>query len=58
MGAGYTFNPVYGLTRNPWDLNKSAVESSRGSSAAIANELVWLATVNYLGGSLQTPSAF
>ena len=41
-----------------WDLNKSAVGSSGGSSAAIANELDLLATVNDLGGSLQTPSAF
>jgi len=56
--GGHTFNPVYGLTRNPWNTGRSAGGSSGGSAAALASGQIWLATGNDLGGSLRTPAGF
>ncbi len=56
--GGHTFNPVHGITRNPWNTGRSAGGSSGGSAAALASGQVWLATGNDLGGSLRTPAGF
>ena len=56
--GGHTFNPVHGITRNPWNTDRSAGGSSGGSAAALASGEVWLATGNDLGGSLRTPAGF
>ena len=56
--GGHTFNPVHGMTRNPWNIARSAGGSSGGSAVALATGQAWLATGNDLGGSLRTPAGF
>lgn len=59
FGAGaHTFNEVFGLTRNPWDLARSAAGSSGGSAVALATGTAWLANGSDLGGSLRNPASF
>jgi len=56
--GGNTFNDVFGMTRNPYDLSRSAGGSSGGAAAALANGTAWLAQGSDLGGSLRTPASF
>ncbi len=59
FGAGAnTFNPVFGITRNPWDTRLSAAGSSGGAAVALATGTAWLAHGSDLGGSLRTPAGF
>jgi amidase len=59
FGAGaQTYNEVFGVTGNPWDLSKTCAGSSGGSAAALASGQAWLATGSDLGGSLRTPASF
>ncbi len=57
MGS-HTYNNVYGRTRNPFDVTKSAGGSSGGAGAALAAGLLPLADGSDLGGSLRNPGAF
>ena len=52
-----TFNAVFGDTRNPLDLARTAGGSSGGSAAAISGGLIPLATGSDGGGSIRIPSA-
>lgn len=54
---GDTFNPVFGATKNPWDVERSPGGSSGGTSSAVAGGLVPLATGSDGGGSIRIPSA-
>lgn len=58
MGAGAnTRNPVWGATGNPFDPRLNAGGSSGGSAAALALDMVPLATGSDTGGSLRIPAA-
>ena len=57
MGS-HTYNEVYGATRNPYDVTKSAGGSSGGAGAALAAGLLPLADGSDYGGSLRNPGNF
>jgi amidase len=56
--GSHTFNPVFGVTRNPYALDRSAGGSSGGAAAALAAGLVAVAEGSDMGGSLRNPAAF
>ncbi len=58
FGTGsHTFNEVFGTTRNPWNLQKSAGGSSGGAAAALSARMLPIADGSDLGGSLRNPAA-
>ena len=59
FGLGsHTYNPVWGTTRNPYDLSRSAGGSSGGAGAALATGMLPIADGSDLGGSLRNPANF
>ncbi len=56
--GGHTFNDVFGVTRNPWNMALSAAGSSGGAAAALATGMAWLAHGSDMGGSLRNPASF
>ena len=58
---GYTAitkNLVYGVTRSPWDLERTPGGSSGGSAAALAAGALPLVTASDGGGSIRIPASF
>jgi amidase len=59
FGLGsHTYNPVYGVTRNAYDLTKSAGGSSGGAAVALALHMLPVADGSDYGGSLRNPAGW
>src|SRR5687767_1602258 len=54
----FTKTKAFGITRNPWDPNRTPGGSSGGSAAAVAAGLVPVATASDGGGSTRIPAGF
>jgi amidase len=53
----FTESATWGVTRNPWDLERTPAGSSGGSAAAVAAGLASFATASDGGGSIRLPAA-
>ena len=54
---GDTEGPSFGITRNPWNTDRSPAGSSGGSAAAVAAGLCAAATASDGAGSIRLPAA-
>jgi len=59
FGAGsQTFNQVFGVTKNPYDLSKTCGGSSGGAAVSVACRMLPFADGSDFGGSLRNPTNF
>ncbi len=55
---GVTDSPLFGISRNPWNLDRTPGGSSGGAAAAVAAGLAPLAVGTDGGGSIRIPGSF
>ena len=55
--SGFTESPLWGITRNPWDLDRVPGGSSGGSAAAVSAGLAAGTLGTDTGGSIRQPGA-
>lgn len=53
-----SFNPIYGLSRNPWDTGRSPGGSSGGAAGAVACGFTAFEMGSDIGGSIRIPAHF
>eukprot|EP00928_Gymnodinium_smaydae_P016069 TRINITY_DN15993_c0_g3_i1.p1 TRINITY_DN15993_c0_g3~~TRINITY_DN15993_c0_g3_i1.p1 ORF type:complete len:470 (+),score=50.17 TRINITY_DN15993_c0_g3_i1:52-1461(+) len=53
-----SYNPIYGTSRNPWNINHTPGGSSGGSAGALACGFTLLELGTDIGGSIRTPAHF
>ena len=58
LGDWQSYNDIYGVTKNPYDLGRSPGGSSGGSAAALAAGFGALSMGSDIGGSLRVPAHF
>lgn len=56
--GSHSFNPVFGVTRNPYDLDRTAGGSSGGAAAGLAARMLPVADGSDMMGSLRNPAAY
>jgi amidase len=56
--GSHTYNPVYGITRNPYDPSRSAGGSSGGAAVALALRMLPVADGSDYAGSLRNPAGW
>jgi aspartyl-tRNA(Asn)/glutamyl-tRNA(Gln) amidotransferase subunit A len=56
--TGFTKNRLFGVTRNPWNTDRTPGGSSGGSAAAVTSGMVPLATGSDAGGSIRIPGCY